>query len=332
MLTLTTTRTRAPRRRASTRPPKAAVGPNGPRLGPAQTVPRSESDIRINFWNPLKIIAASNNIGGTGQQAQYYSSDGGATWGQSFLPLDRPRLLPLRSDRRLDLGRHRLVDDHRHQGAGTTLQMRAYKSTNGGATWTFDNTFSGTPDEHRQGDALDRPQRHLAVQGHHLRLLAQRQPGLRQPPHRPSGSWGTPIQVSGPESTGTAIGCSLATQRQRRRLRLLADHRQQPDRDGEDRPTAAPAGATPKVVATTKDSYDIGVPAMDQPPRPDLRLRRRLPHRDGEQRLRLVGRPDRRQRLHRPRQRAGLERLLAPARAASGSPARPTAAPPGPRR
>src|SRR5699024_2012520 len=57
------------------------------RVSGAQTVPRSESDIRINFWNTSKIIAASNNIGGSGQQAQYYSSDGGATWGQSFLGL-----------------------------------------------------------------------------------------------------------------------------------------------------------------------------------------------------------------------------------------------------
>ena len=65
---------------------KTTVGGNV-RVSGAQTVPRSESDIRINYLNPLKVIAASNNIGGTGQQAQYYSSNGGATWGQSFLPL-----------------------------------------------------------------------------------------------------------------------------------------------------------------------------------------------------------------------------------------------------
>ena len=40
----------------------------------AQTSPRSESDIRINYWNPLKIIAASNNISASGQQAQFYST------------------------------------------------------------------------------------------------------------------------------------------------------------------------------------------------------------------------------------------------------------------
>ncbi|MEA2415797.1 MAG: hypothetical protein QOI58_2454, partial [Thermoanaerobaculia bacterium] len=53
----------------------------------AQTVSRSESDIRINYWDPTKIIAASNNIGGSGMQGQYYSTDGGVTWGQSNLPL-----------------------------------------------------------------------------------------------------------------------------------------------------------------------------------------------------------------------------------------------------
>jgi hypothetical protein len=42
---------------------------------------RSESDIRINFWNPNKVIAASNHIETSGIQAQFYSTDGGATWG-----------------------------------------------------------------------------------------------------------------------------------------------------------------------------------------------------------------------------------------------------------
>src|SRR5215217_5109607 len=44
----------------------ATVGGNT-RISGLQTVPRSESDIRINFWNPLQIVAASNNIGGSGQ-------------------------------------------------------------------------------------------------------------------------------------------------------------------------------------------------------------------------------------------------------------------------
>ncbi|HSF38350.1 MAG TPA: hypothetical protein VLT87_01075, partial [Thermoanaerobaculia bacterium] len=52
--------------------------------GPAPN-PRSESDIRVNPWDPKKIVAASNNISGSGLQMQYYSFDGGATWGRTTL-------------------------------------------------------------------------------------------------------------------------------------------------------------------------------------------------------------------------------------------------------
>src|SRR5205085_12631920 len=50
----------------------AATGGTNVRTSGAQTVSRSESDIRINYWNPMKIIAASNNIGGSGKPGQYY--------------------------------------------------------------------------------------------------------------------------------------------------------------------------------------------------------------------------------------------------------------------
>ena len=45
------------------------------------------SDVRVNFWDPLKIVAAANDYTGTGQD-QFYSTDGGATWSQSALPLE----------------------------------------------------------------------------------------------------------------------------------------------------------------------------------------------------------------------------------------------------
>ncbi len=94
---------------------EATTGGTNIRISGAQTAGRSESDIRVNYWNPTKIIAGSNNIGGSGQQAQYYSTDTGATWGQTTLPLPDRRRLPLRPDGGLDLRRHRLVDHHRHQ-------------------------------------------------------------------------------------------------------------------------------------------------------------------------------------------------------------------------
>src|SRR4029453_3463543 len=56
------------------------------RISGLQTSPRSESDIRVNYWDPMKIIGASNNISGSGSQAQFYSINGGSTWGQTTLP------------------------------------------------------------------------------------------------------------------------------------------------------------------------------------------------------------------------------------------------------
>src|SRR5580693_1888493 len=50
-------------------------------------IPRSESMIRINPFSPAKIIGASNNIGGNGEQAIFFSTNTGATWSQTQLPL-----------------------------------------------------------------------------------------------------------------------------------------------------------------------------------------------------------------------------------------------------
>src|SRR6185369_14766506 len=68
-------------------PAKTAIVGGEKRISGSQTAPRSESDIRVNYWDPMKIIGASNNISGSGAQAQFYSTDGGATWGQTSLAL-----------------------------------------------------------------------------------------------------------------------------------------------------------------------------------------------------------------------------------------------------
>ena len=57
------------------------------RISGLQIAPRSESDIRINPWNASQVIAAANDIESSGRQAQFYSGDGGTTWGQTSLPL-----------------------------------------------------------------------------------------------------------------------------------------------------------------------------------------------------------------------------------------------------
>jgi len=239
-------------------PGKTTVSPNS-RVSGAQTAPRSESDIRINFWNPLKVIAASNNIGGTGQQAQYWSTDGGLTWGQSFLPLTSTDTY--HSDPAVDWTSDGTAWSATIGIKGNTLHMRAYKSTDGGATWTFDNTFSGSQ---RNTDKeliwID----HSATSPFKDYIYAcwhNGNPGYVNRRNGVAGSWGSPVQVTGAESTGTAIGCSLWSNANGDAFVFWPT-------TGNSKIVMAKSTnggtswGTPKVIATTYDSYDIGIPAM----------------------------------------------------------------------
>jgi len=190
---------------------KAAVAPSvGPNLkisGDNDT-PRSESDIRINPVNPQQIIAASNNIG-NGRQAQFWSQDGGAMWGQATLPLLSAD--SLHSDPTV----HWTSDGTAWattigiNADSTVLQMRAYKSTDAGKTWTFDATFSGDQtsadkqmmwvDWSRTSPFRDR----IYVIWHNNR------PAFVS--FRNTSGWHAPTQISGAETTGTAIGSDITT-------------------------------------------------------------------------------------------------------------------------
>jgi hypothetical protein len=230
------------------------------RLSGAQTVPRSESDIRINFWNPLKVIAASNNIGGTGQQAQYYSNDGGVTWGQSFLPLTSTD--SFHSDPAVDWTSDGTAWSVTIGIKGQTLKMRAYKSTDGGATWTFDNTFSGSQ---RNTDKELMWVDHSATSPFKDYIYAcwhNGNPAYVNRRNGPAGAWGAnPIQVSSTETSGTAIGCDIKTN-------SAGDAFVFWPTTGNARIVVAKSTnggtswGTPKVIATTKDSYDIGIPSF----------------------------------------------------------------------
>lgn len=228
------------------------------RISGAQTRALSESDIRVNPWDPRKIIAAANNLGGSGRQAQLYSTDGGATWGQSELPL-----LPgdaFHADPSVDwtsngtawattLG----INSH------GTLRLHAYKSVDGGATWTWDATVSGGQSR------ADKPRMwidHSAASPYRDNLYACWHNGLPQYVNRRTAAgWGTPLQISGAETSGTALGCDVKTNGAgdvfvfwpaTGNRRILASR----STDG-----GASFGA-PVAIATTWTSYDIGLPAF----------------------------------------------------------------------
>ncbi|HEX9944510.1 MAG TPA: hypothetical protein VGG03_21065 [Thermoanaerobaculia bacterium] len=232
------------------------------RISGAQTVPRSESDIRVNYWNTQKIIGASNNIGGSGQQAQFFSSDGGATWGQTSLPLQTGDAF--HSDPTVEWTSDGTAWSTTIgiNSAGTVLKMQSYKSTNGGATWTFDTTFSGSQTSaDKQMIWVD----HSASSAFKDNLYVCWHNGAPQFVNRrtgPAGSWGTPLQISGAETTGTAIGCDVKTNSSgdvfvfwpatgNRRV-LVAKST-----------NGGASYGTPVQIATTFDSFDIGIPSFN---------------------------------------------------------------------
>lgn len=238
---------------------RTTVGTNV-RISGLQTSPRSESDIRINFLNPNQVIAASNAIVSGGHQAQFYSSNGGLTWGQTTLPFTGS-----------DAFHSDPTVDWRSDGsawsttiginaAGSQLRMRSYKSTTAGASWTFDSTFSGTQTSaDKQLMWID----HSSTSPFKDSIYACWHNGNpAYVNHRTAtGAWGTPLTVSGAETTGTAIGCDIksnsagdvfvfwpTTTNRRIIVRKSTNN--------------AVSFSAAVIVRTMFDAYDIGIPAM----------------------------------------------------------------------
>jgi hypothetical protein len=228
------------------------------RISGAQFDPRSESSISVDPLDASKIIAASNNIGGNGAQAQYFSTDGGATWGQTTLTLTLGDAF--HSDPTADwtsdgtawsvtIG----ID-----GSVSTLQLRAYKSTDHGATWTFDTTLSGnqgfTDKEMLWGDhSNSSPYKdNLYVIWHNdAPVYIGRRAG---------GTWQTPVLVSGAETTGTGIGGDVKTNSAGVVFGTWPDTGSQTIWTV--RSTDGGASFSPPVkVASTFGSFDVGIPA-----------------------------------------------------------------------
>jgi hypothetical protein len=215
---------------------KADAMTSNVRLSGAQTSPRTESDIRVNYANTSQIIAASNSVEKNGAQAQFFSSDGGKSWGQTTLPLTaydqahsdpavdwtsdgtawaitlgvtRVGNLPL-----LDLG-HPALEPH------DTTRIRSYYSKNGGFTWNFEATPSGThTDADREVMWTDhRPTSPYKDQIYVIwhatvpellpvkvdaAFVARRTAGA-------GGAWKAPVRISGDEQKGHANGCDIKT-------------------------------------------------------------------------------------------------------------------------
>jgi len=223
-----------------------------------QPDPRSESDIRIHPSNALAIVAASNAISAGGAQAQYWSTNGGSTWGRTSLPLvlnDQ-----FHSDPAVDWTTDGTAWSLTLGIKGGQLAVRAYKSTNGGASWTFDSTASGSQHstdkelmwiDHSPSSPFKDTIYGIWHNGNPA-YVGRKASG---------GAWVAPLQVSGSETTGTAIGGDVTTNE-------LGDVFAGWPATGNRRVLVAKSTnggvsfAPASIVTTTFDSYDIGVPSF----------------------------------------------------------------------
>jgi hypothetical protein len=183
------------------------------RISGASTSARTETDIRLNYGDPSRVIAAANDFT-SGAQAVFLSTDGGASWTPSTTNL------PLAAG---DVGQSDPAVDWRSDGTAWALcigfdtgqvntRLRAYQSSDNGANWTLDGTPSGAQ------TAADReiiwvdhsptsPFKDQIYATWHNGIpvfFARRTAGA-------GGAWQAAIQLSGTETTGVGIGGDIKT-------------------------------------------------------------------------------------------------------------------------
>ena len=247
----------SPRGKARLAADDASAGTNV-RTSGLQSAARSESDIRINYWNPQKIIAGSNNIGGSGQQGMYWSADGGVTWGQTTLPLASGD--SFHSDPTVDWSSDGTAWSTAMGIGGSVAKIQSYRSNDGGATWTFDGTVSGTQtNTDKQMQWIDHSASSPYANNNYV-IWHNGNPAYMN--RRTSSGWGTPIKVSGTETTGTAIGSDVKTNSSGDVFGFYPDTGSRGIYVVKSTNGGASYG-TPVKIVTTYDSYDIGVPSFN---------------------------------------------------------------------
>jgi hypothetical protein len=216
----------------------------------------------VNRRNPNFIIAASNNIQMSGRLGVYSSTDGGATWNQTLNSPLRPGDL-LQGDPTVEWtsdGTAWITAMGITSFFPLQANMLLHKSTDNGATWTQDSGFSGTQ------TATDKQMSWVD-----LSLVSPYRDNMYVIWHngspvfvnrRVGGTWQTPIQVSGTETTGTGLGSDVRTNSAGEIFGLWPDTGSRhiyliKSIDG------GTSYSSPVQVATTNGSFTIGIPAMN---------------------------------------------------------------------
>jgi hypothetical protein len=178
------------------------------RVSGASPNARTETDIRLNYGDLTRLVAGANDFG-TGAEAMFFSTDGGATWGQSTLPLAAGDAF--QSDPAVDW----TSDGVAHalcigvDSTQTVTKVRSYQSTDNGTTWSFEATVSGAQ------TGADRNiiwADHSPTSPFKDQVYATWHNGT---PvffaRRTGGTWQAAQQISGPETTVQGIGGDIKT-------------------------------------------------------------------------------------------------------------------------
>jgi hypothetical protein len=196
--------------------PHGTPGPDLEILGDTH-YPRSESDIRINFWNPSQIVSASNSINTDGTLAIAYSGDGGATWKQTSLPRDLAEAF--QSDPTVDWTSDgtawaSAISIFQLGTNDVNLYLHSYKSTDGGATWKMDNTISSPSQSAADKEMLWTDHSDQSPYKDTIHVIWHDGRAVFVSHHTPGGGWSDPLQISRGETLGTGIGADIKTDAQ----------------------------------------------------------------------------------------------------------------------
>ena len=221
--------------------------------------PREESDIRYNYNNLNQIICASTKLGGN--QPMHHSGDGGATWLTASL-----------STRPGDVRQGDPTIDWTSDGTAWTvtigisatlqLVMRTFSSPDAGATWNFDSTVTLTQTAmDKQALWIDHSPSSPFRDNMYL-IWHNGAPCFVSVRPGPGGAWSAPQQISGAETTGTAIGSDIKTNADGEVFAFWPDTGSQHLYVAKSTNGGATFGA-PVTIATTVGAFSIGVPAQD---------------------------------------------------------------------
>ena len=179
-----------------------------------QKGPRSESAISINPHDPQLIIAASNTIAEKGgPQAQFFSLNGGAAWGQSQLPV-RP-VNSFHSDPTVNWTSDGTAwaTTLGINASRTRLQLLSYRSVKAdgpGKTWRFEGVISGNQQTAADKQAMCVDHGENSAHKDNIYVIWHNNlPAFVN--RRTTDGWQQPMQVSGEETEGMAMGCDITT-------------------------------------------------------------------------------------------------------------------------